>query len=127
MQLATSGQSGSQAGDNKADGDNGEDDGDDGKIDTTTMELIISRVYDGHFANCVWTGLDICATTSVLERGGRKQARKSRSSRGERWMDIKDGRRVARGIVFSNALVLKMRSVGSVGLSGRGWMVGGLA
>ena len=127
MQLATSGQSGSQAGDNKADGDNGEDDGDDGKIDTTAMELIISRVYDGHFANCVWTGLDICAMTSVLERGGRKQGRKSRSSRGERWMDIKDGKRVARGIVLpdgESALVLKVRSVG---LSGRGWMVGGLA
>ena len=53
VQLATSGQPGSQAGGNEANGDKGEDDGDDGQIDTTTMELIVSCVYDGHLANCV--------------------------------------------------------------------------
>lgn len=53
MQLATSGQPRSQAGNNEADSDESEDDGDDGKIDTTAMELIVSWVYDRHVANYV--------------------------------------------------------------------------
>ena len=53
VQLATSGQSRSQAGGNEADGDKGEDDGNDSKIDTTAMELIVSHMYDGHVASCV--------------------------------------------------------------------------
>ena len=48
VQLATIGQSRSQAGGNEADGDNGEDDGNDGEVDATAMELIVSWVYDGH-------------------------------------------------------------------------------
>lgn len=57
MQLATSGQPRSQAGANKADGDEGEDDGDDSEIDTTAMELVVSCVYDSHLANRTWLEL----------------------------------------------------------------------
>ena len=53
VQLATSGQPGGQAGNNKADGDEGEDDGNDSKVDTTAMKLILSCEYDRHLANCV--------------------------------------------------------------------------
>ena len=61
VQLATSGQPGGQARNNKADGDEGEDDRDDGKVGTTAMELILSCVYDGHLADCagesrIWRG-----------------------------------------------------------------------
>ena len=54
VQLATSGQPGREAGNNKADGDEGEDDGNDGKIDPTAMKLILSCVYDRHLASCVY-------------------------------------------------------------------------
>ena len=50
VQLATSGQPGGQAGNNKADGDEGEDDGNDGEIDPTAMQLILSWVYDRHLS-----------------------------------------------------------------------------
>ena len=71
MQLATSGDSRSQAGGNEADRDKGKDDRDDGKIDATAVKLIVSRVYDGHLA---WVGVDSCGVRQVLE-GGRCEHR----------------------------------------------------
>ena len=69
MQLATSGQPGSQSGGNEADSDEGEDDGDGSEIDTTAMELIVSCVYENHLADSAasvdLTG-EFCGVTSVL-------------------------------------------------------------
>lgn len=81
VQLATSGQPGSQAGGNEADSDKGEDDGDDCEIDTATVELIVSCVYDSHLANCVDDFSSLVGVPWVLE-GGRCEHREVSSIKG---------------------------------------------